>query len=117
MSFTMHERSLLISLLHMVNSIQADNNNADVEEIEVEVGRLSGVEPALLSIAFQEFAPQYPHGRLTIRVVPVTALCQSCRQTWTMERFASECPVCRSAKVQITGGDAFQLLYVTLKDR
>jgi Zn finger protein HypA/HybF involved in hydrogenase expression len=34
-----------------------------------------------------------------------------------VERFSSECPACHSPMVQITGGDAFRLLYVTLRDR
>ncbi|HQR05201.1 MAG TPA: hydrogenase maturation nickel metallochaperone HypA [Gemmatales bacterium] len=112
----MHERSLLMALLHQVHCIQAQNGDADVEEIAVEAGPLSGVEPDLLSTAFTEFTPQHPYARLTIRVVPMTFLCKSCCQTWTMERFASECPACLSTNVQITGGDAFRLLHVTLKD-
>ena len=113
----MHERSLLMALLRQVNRIQAENHAAAVVEIAVEAGPLSGVEPDLLSSAFTEFAPQYPQARLTINVVPVTALCQSCHETWTVQRFASACPACYSTRVQITGGDAFQLLSVTLRDR
>ncbi|MFO0811906.1 MAG: hydrogenase maturation nickel metallochaperone HypA [Gemmatales bacterium] len=112
----MHERSLLQALLKQVNQIQVEHGQRDVEEIAVEAGALSGVEPLLLSTAFTEFAPQFPHARLTIQVVPVSARCQSCQQTWTMEQFSSECPSCHSSLVQITGGDAFRLLHVTLGD-
>lgn len=113
----MHERSLLLAMLRQVNRISAENNHADVEEIVVEAGTLSGVEPDLLRAAFQELHSQYLHTKLTIRVIPVTARCQSCGQVWNMEQFKSECPACHSPKVQITGGDAFRLLHVTLKDR
>ncbi len=112
----MHERSLMLALLKQVARIQTDHNGAVVEEIAVEVGALSGVEAVLLQSAFAEFAGSYPGTRLLANEVPVTAICQDCGQRMTMERFASLCPVCQSTKVQITGGDTFHLLYVTLKD-
>jgi len=113
----MHERSLLQALLKQVNQLQAEYGQNEVEEIAVEAGALSGVEPLLLSSAFKEFAPQFPNAKLTIQVVPVTALCQSCCQSWSVAQFSSECPACHSPWVQITGGDAFRLLHVTLRDR
>lgn len=112
----MHERSLLLALLHQVSRIQAEHGDAAVEEIAVEAGWLSGVEPALLRSAFLEFAPQYPQASLTVQTVPVTAQCQACRHAWDMDRFTGACPACRSPLVQITGGDALRLLYVTLKE-
>lgn len=112
----MHERSLLLALLTQVDRIQAEHDHAPVEEITVDAGRLSGVEPTLLCSAFEEFTPRHPHARLIVKESPVTAMCHNCSQTWAMDRFVSQCPHCRSLRVQITGGDAFLLLHVTLKD-
>lgn len=113
----MHERSLMLALLNQVARIQAEHEGAVVEEIAVEVGALSGVEPILLKSAFAEFAESYPGTALLMNEVPVTAICQDCGQTMTMERFLSRCSICQSTSVQITGGDTFRLLHVTLKDK
>lgn len=112
----MHERSLMVALLKQVSRIQADHDSAVVEEIAIEVGVLSGVEAILLQSAFGEFAEMYPGARLLANEVPVTAICQDCGQRMSMVRFVSLCPKCQSPKLQITGGDTFRLLHVTLKD-
>ena len=112
----MHERSLLLALLKQVSQIMADHGGAEVEEIAVEVGALSGVEATLLRSAFIEFAKSLPGATLKVNEVPITAICQDCIRTITMERFLSLCPACQSSRVQITGGDTFRLLHVTLKD-
>lgn len=112
----MHERSLMLTLLKQVERIRAEHDNAPVTEIAVEVGVLSGVEATLLTTAFSEFADSFPDAQLNIQELPVTALCQECQHIITMDRFLSVCPSCRSSKVQITGGDTFRLLHVTLND-
>ncbi|MBL8822342.1 MAG: hydrogenase maturation nickel metallochaperone HypA [Planctomycetia bacterium] len=112
----MHERSLMLALLKQVSSIQEEYGGAAVLEIAVEAGSLSGVEPELLHEAFREFVTQHPQANLTVKTGLVTARCKSCEHKWAMEKFASECPACQSSSVQITGGDAFQLLYVKLME-
>ena len=113
----MHERSLMLALLKQVARIQTEHDGAAVEEIAIEVGALSGVEPVLLQSAFAELAESIHDARLLMNVVPVTAICQDCSQRMTMERFLSRCSQCQSPNVQITSGDTFRLLHVTLKDK
>lgn len=112
----MHERSLLVTLLKQVSAIQVEHGGAAVQEIAVEAGSLSGVEPLLLQNAFLEFAPRFPEAILSIQRTPVTARCQTCHHSWSMDVFLSECPACHQPRVQITGGDEFRLISVTLKD-
>ena len=49
----MHEESLIRSLLRQVDQLKQIHQGLEVEEIEVEVGPLSGVEPLLLKDAFE----------------------------------------------------------------
>lgn len=112
----MHERSLMLALLKQVARIQADHPGAVVEDIAVEVGALSGVEPALLRSAFSERADSYPGATLLMHEVPVTAICQECSRKITMDRFLSCCPGCQSTRVQVIAGDTFRLLHVTLRE-
>lgn len=106
----------MVALLKQVAAIQAEHNGAQVDEIAVEVGALSGVDASLLQSAFTVFAETFPGAILRVNKMPVTAICQDCQQSVTMQRFLSCCPACQSLKMQITGGDTFRLLHVTLKD-
>jgi hydrogenase nickel incorporation protein HypA/HybF len=112
----MHERSLIAALLKQVARIQAEQGGGYVSEIAVEVGPLSGVEPALLKSAFAEMSIEFPDTMFIVHEVAITALCQDCGHTNTMSRFRSQCSKCLSVRLQITGGDTFRLIHVTLHE-
>ena len=112
----MHERSLIATLLKQVARIQAEQGGGSVTEIAVEVGPLSGVEPVLLKSSFDKMSKDFPNSVLIVNEIAITALCQDCGQTNTMDRFRSQCSKCHSEKMQITGGDTFRLLHVTLNE-
>lgn len=108
----MHERSLVTALLKQVAQIQSEHGAAAVREIVVEVGPLSGVEPELLNSAYADLVKS--DAQLVIKRVPLTVYCLWCRFTSSLDRFQSVCPCCQSMDLQMTGGDAFRLLHVTL---
>ncbi|HMP17422.1 MAG TPA: hydrogenase maturation nickel metallochaperone HypA, partial [Gemmatales bacterium] len=66
----MHERSLIQALLAQVACLQAEHEGSTVQEIAVAVGPLSGVEPELLEMAFQELSND--DARLVIERVPLS---------------------------------------------
>jgi hydrogenase nickel incorporation protein HypA/HybF len=114
----MHETSLTQSLLSQVERVLAQHRGTAVEEIEVEVGPLSGVEPLLLRAAFERLAPESASqgAALTIREVPLEAICRSCDAVpFVVESFSFRCPLCGSTSVRTTRGDEFRLLNVTIR--
>jgi hydrogenase nickel incorporation protein HypA/HybF len=88
-----------------------------VEEIEVEVGPLSGVEPVLLQEAFERLAPNSASrgAALKIREVPLEAVCESCQGAFVVESYCFHCPNCGSTSVRTTRGDEYRLLKVTIR--
>lgn len=110
----MHERSLILAILKHVAQIQSLHDGAAVTEIAVELGPLSGVEPALLRSAFESIAESGV--KLIIAEVPLEVRCLTCGSCSSMQRFESICPHCLSTDLQIIGGDAFRLLHVTLNE-
>ncbi len=113
----MHERSLVKSLIRQVEQILADQGGDAVEEVAVEVGPLSGVEPLLIQEAFSDLIQKSraTGAHLSIREVPITAYCQTCDSTLEIEKFHFRCPDCQSHDIRVTGGDVFRLLHVTLR--
>jgi len=113
----MHEMSLVRSLLNQVERLCREHQGISVDEIEVEIGPLSGVEPLLLQDAFQTIAPQTncKGSELVIKQIPLKALCQDCGQESELPALEFSCQVCGGRSVRITQGDEFRLLNVTLQ--
>jgi hydrogenase nickel incorporation protein HypA/HybF len=113
----MHEMSLVRSLLTQVERLAAEHAATAVTEIEVEIGPLSGVEPVLVREAFDLLVATsaVPHATLKIDQVPLLCRCGDCRQQFELVSFRFKCPHCGSTEVQITSGDQFRLLNVTIE--
>lgn len=113
----MHEMSLTRSLLTQVQQLCEQYGGLAVERIEVELGPLSGVEPILLREAYDVLSVErgIAGAVLEIQEVPLEARCRDCRAEFELASFTFICPECESRSVQVTRGDAFRLLNVTLQ--
>ena len=114
----MHEVSLVRSLIQQVLTVVADNGGGTVTEVEVSIGPLSGVEPVLVRNAFDRLAATnlLAGAELSIDCTPLTARCRDCGESFVVESFRFECSACKSRSVQITSGDEFRLLRVSVQD-
>tara|TARA_R110002095_G_scaffold3777_2_gene11197 strand:+ start:963 stop:1334 length:372 start_codon:yes stop_codon:yes gene_type:complete len=112
----MHERSLVQNLLHQVEQIVVEQGGGQVAEIYVQLGDLSGVEPLLFQMAFDDMAPAvFSAGcQLTLEVVPVTAICSECDHQFEIVDFQFRCPACQAGSVQVIQGDEVKLISVTI---
>jgi hydrogenase nickel incorporation protein HypA/HybF len=113
----MHELSLVRSLIRQVESILDDEGGKAVE-IEVAIGPLSGVEPLLVQSAFQQLAPktQLADAVLRIEQPKLLARCRDCQCEFEIHGFLFECPTCQSRRVDVTSGDAFRLISVSVEE-
>jgi hydrogenase nickel incorporation protein HypA/HybF len=114
----MHEASLVQSLLAQSARILEEHGGRSVESIRVEIGPLSGVEPLLVRSAFERMCDSTPcrGAFLTIEEVPLSARCQRCCLEFEIEAFRFVCPSCKSTLIQVTRGDEFRLLDVTIHE-
>lgn len=113
----MHEVSLVRTLLDKVAALLAEHQGESVEEIHVELGPLSGVEPLLVQSAFEQLAPGHAmtEARLVINEIPLEARCRQCGALFEIERFKFQCASCGSSDVQVVRGDEFRLLNITIR--
>ena len=113
----MHEESLMRSLLRQVDELAQQHHAVSVEEIEVEVGPLSGVEPLLLQDAFERLKAEFswPHAELAVLQVGLDILCTGCQSESQLQDFHFVCPECGSTSLQILRGDVFRLLNVRMQ--
>jgi hydrogenase nickel incorporation protein HypA/HybF len=115
----MHEMSLIRALIRQVEQIAVENAADAVERVRVELGPLSGVEPVLVDLAWQQLAPETicNVAELILHEVPLDFRCRVCGEAFQVPDIRLECPECGSDSVQVTGGDEFRLLDVTIYER
>lgn len=113
----MHESSLVRTLLHQVSDLLIQHHGESVEEIVIELGPLSGVEPLLVRSSFELLAPDYSmqQTRLVIHEIPLEAKCRVCQSSFEIERFKFRCPSCGATDIQVVRGDEFRLINISIK--
>jgi len=113
----MHEESLIRSLLRQVEVIARQHKAVAVDEIQVEVGPLSGVEPLLLQDAFARLKDSFPWSgaKLSVQEIGLDIFCRSCENESQLKDFRFVCGYCGSTVLQVLRGDAFRLLNINLQ--
>lgn len=113
----MHELSVCQALLTQVAEIAVGRGATVVERITIEVGPLSGVEPALLASAFAIVRAGSCASRavLLIESTTVTIRCVSCNAQSQTEPNRLICAACGGFRTRITAGDELRLRRVELR--
>jgi hydrogenase nickel incorporation protein HypA/HybF len=105
----MHEMGLALEILKACRQAAAGRDVGPLEEVLVDVGELSAVEPDLLRYAWEAAIAGQPEdgARLTVDWQPVKQTCGACGDI--PERapgsWLRQCPRC-SALLAVSGGDA-----------
>jgi hydrogenase nickel incorporation protein HypA/HybF len=112
----MHEHSLVRTLLGHVDRLCKDHGGASVCEVHVQIGPLSGVEPLLVTSAFEQLrdGTSAAHAQLVIKEVPLEVRCSYCAEESEVQDFRFRCGRCGHDDVRVVRGDEFQLVSVTL---
>jgi hydrogenase nickel incorporation protein HypA/HybF len=114
----MHEFSLVRSLLQQVRQLAADHGGGAVRHVRLQLGPLSGFEPALLLSAWQQSRDDggLSRAELEIESVPLEAVCQNCSGTFQPLQFRFVCPVCGSGDTNVVRGDGVVLESIVLEE-
>jgi hydrogenase nickel incorporation protein HypA/HybF len=112
-----HELSICLSLLSQVTEIASDRGANAVERITIEVGPLSGVEPALLASAFAiaRAGGCAAQAALLIESTTVIIVCVSCGAQSQPKPNRLVCAVCGGFRTRIVTGDELRLRRVELR--
>lgn len=114
----MHEESITRSLLRQVDELAQQHNALAVEDIEVEAGELSGIEPLLLQSAFERMKESTllcGNATLSISKIGLEAECLSCQAVVPIRDFHFVCTECHSTGLRILRGDSLRLLTLRMQ--
>jgi hydrogenase nickel incorporation protein HypA/HybF len=114
----MHEASLARAILSQAVALAADNGGGTVQDVYIQIGPLSNVEPSLLATAFDRLRDTSCCGaaRLHIEAVPLEARCRACETVFRPEGFRLRCPTCHGGETDVQQGDGVVLHSVVLAD-
>ena len=112
----MHELSICQALLTEVSRIAASHGARAVERVNVEIGRLSGVEPELLSRAFEiaRFGTCAEHAVLSLAVLEITVRCADCGAASSARPNRLLCGACGGYRTQVLEGNELRLRAIEL---
>ena len=105
----MHEYSIVMSLMEQCEALAQLHKATRIEV-------LSGVEPALLSKAFETFKLDSVchEARLVINVQPLVLQCNHCEQQSQVDERTIVCPICQSNKTTVIDGEDMMLMQLVM---
>jgi hydrogenase nickel insertion protein HypA len=101
-----------------VQDVADENSASRVLSIRVRIGEFSGVEPDLLSSAYDDLVQDTPlcGAALNMEQVPLEAVCEQCGNKFRIERFHFQCDKCGSLRLSLRGGEELLLESVTFEE-
>jgi len=111
----MHEVSIAVSLLEIIEKKCREEGYPSVESLKIRVGKASGILPEAMKFAF-EVAKQDTvarNAKLVIDLIPVQGICKDCAGHFECESpYILECPFCNSSLFQVISGYEMELVEI-----
>lgn len=102
----MHELSIAEGIVSLVEEQARNRGAAGIEEVELEIGRLSGVEPLALDFALESAVKGtlLAGARLVRRYISGEGKCTDCEAVFPLDSLPAPCPACGSWWVAVVRG-------------
>jgi hydrogenase nickel incorporation protein HypA/HybF len=102
----MHELAIVMSIIDIAERQAANANASSIDEIELDIGTLSGVEMDALEFAWNEAVKRTVLEKTvrTINRIEGFADCIDCGISFRIEHLYDGCPVCGGHLINITKG-------------
>ena len=113
----MHEMSIALSIIDAVVTKARQEQSRKVREIELEIGRVAGVQLESLKFCFSAAAKNTiaEGAELAIRETAPVGECQVCGKSFPVSDVYAKCEVCGSLNVRIISGRELLIKSITLE--
>lgn len=107
----MHETSLALSLVELVETRARAEGAVAVQRVGIAVGALGHVEPEALAFALESArsGPLLRDTRFDIRIVPGRAFCFDCTELVEITERGADCPRCGGARLSPAVGEELKV--------
>jgi hydrogenase nickel incorporation protein HypA/HybF len=113
----MHELSIAQSIVELAEQQAREHHAVLVEELEMEIGVLAGVEISTLEFALESCmkGTLLEKAQIVRHDIQGEGHCGDCNRTFPVETLFSACPVCGSYAVNIVKGKELTLKSLLIK--
>jgi len=113
----MHELSIALSIVDLAEKQARQNHAEEIEELELEIGSLAGVEIQTLMFALESTVKGtlLEHARIVRNDIRGEGRCGDCRTVFEMSRLIEPCPRCGSYFVNIIKGKELRIKSIVVK--
>ncbi len=110
----MHELSLCEDMIGLLQERAKADHYKQIKRIQLEVGKLSCVEPDALIVAFNAAAKDSiaENAALKVNEIPGLGWCDQCALEVTIEQRFDTCPHCNGYPLEIRQGDKMRIKHV-----
>ncbi|MFA9397567.1 MAG: hydrogenase maturation nickel metallochaperone HypA [Clostridiaceae bacterium] len=114
----MHEVTVLVELIKMVENAAVQNKIDEIEAIVVQIGEMSSIVPRYM----KEYFPNAAEGtilensKLKIEMIPANGLCHHCNKVFKIIKNKGKCPYCKADDWEILSGMEFILKEIIIKE-
>lgn len=112
----MHEMSIAEGIVDIVLQTVQEHGASIVHQVNLEIGRMSGVEPDSLHFCFAAITKGTlaEGARLCIDTTEIEGYCIQCEQTFTVEQYDFHCPYCKSGMVNLIKGRELRVVSIDM---
>jgi hydrogenase nickel incorporation protein HypA/HybF len=114
----MHELSLSLSIIDLVDKSIGNANAGKVHEVNIEVGELSGVDAGILEEALRMVSSKTAFAKVRWRLTRRQAVgfCEECRENFPMVYLWDGCPACGRRPSKIVEGADLDVVSILVSD-
>lgn len=107
----MHELSLVMGVIKIAEEEMRKHEASIIDEIELEIGVLSGVEMTAFDFAWNQAIKDTPleNTKRIITVIEGEGVCSDCEKSFPVKEFYDPCPYCKQHLVYINKGKEFRV--------
>lgn len=113
----MHEYSIVQALITQCEDQARVHNAKSISQVTIKIGKLSGVEPHLLEVAFDTFKEKTicHDAKLVMHIQDVIIQCQACGKQSILTRLHYICHHCKSTHIKVIDGEDMLLMQLALE--
>jgi hydrogenase nickel incorporation protein HypA/HybF len=104
-----HEVSIALGMVDELMKIARENNVKKITNIQLKIGKMSGIVPDSLKFAFDAIKLEHPllsTSKISIEEVPLAYECNDCKKTFrTDDIYFPSCPECESYNLKLISGE------------
>ncbi|MBK8701656.1 MAG: hydrogenase maturation nickel metallochaperone HypA [Saprospiraceae bacterium] len=114
----MHELSLVMGIVDIAEKEATKAGLTKVEEIEVDIGKLTTVEMGAFDFAWKQGVRDSVLADAVIKInrIDAKAKCLECSAQFELQQFFDACPQCGSHFLDIINGREFRVKTLTFAD-